>query len=168
VPTLSESFGDFEQGTLGHRSAVQPQMRTAPLLLALLLAGCARVTPAGPAAPPDSPVSSTPGTSPAPGPTALPVSPRPGLVDVRPHIWDRVEILGPRTLRLEFYGGIEECEGVDRVEVDQAPHAVTVTLFVGRVPTAEACIEIAVLKSIEVELEEPLAGREVVDGAAGT
>ncbi len=143
-------------------------MKRLLVILPFLLAGCARATSTGPTAqPPDSPVGSTPGT-PAPGPTALPVSPRPGLVDVRPHIWDRLAILGPRTLRLEFYGGIEECEGVDRVDVDEATDAVTVTLFVGRVPTAEACIEIAVLKSIEVELEEPLAGREVVDGAAGS
>jgi hypothetical protein len=134
------------------------------LVLLLLLGACARAgSTAGP--PPDSPVTSTPGT-PAPGPTAVAVSPRPGLVDVRPHPWDRFEVVDPRTLRLEFYGGVEECEGVDRVEVDQAPDTVTVTLFTGRVPTAEVCIEIAVLKRIDVELSTPLAGRDVVDGAA--
>jgi hypothetical protein len=75
-------------------------------------------------------------------------------------------MVDPRTVRLEFYGGVEECEGVDRVEVDEAPHTVTVTVFTGRVPTAEVCIEIAVLKRIDVKLSTPLAGREVVDGAA--
>lgn len=66
---------------------------------------------------------------------------------------------------VRFYGGIEACEGLDRVEVDYEPRRIVVTLFVGRVPTAEACIEIAVLKATRVQLDEPVAGREVVDGA---
>lgn len=36
----------------------------------------------------------------------------------------------------------------------------------GRVPEAEACIEIAVFKGIEATLDAPLGDREVVDGAA--
>ena len=43
--------------------------------------------------------------------------------------------------------------------------AVYVTLFVGRVPTAEVCIEIAVLKSVTVRVDAPINGREIVDGA---
>jgi len=87
-------------------------------------------------------------------------------VDVRPHVWDRAELVGPARLRLEFYGGVEECEGLDRVEVEESRDAVTVTLFVGRVPTAEVCIEIAVLKSVTVSVDGPISGREIVDGAA--
>jgi hypothetical protein len=81
-------------------------------------------------------------------------------------VWDRAEQVGPARLRLEFYGGVEECEGLDRVEVEETKDAVTVTLFVGRVPTAEVCIEIAVLKSVTVSVDGPIGGREIVDGAA--
>jgi hypothetical protein len=141
-------------------------MRAIEAILLLALVSCARATPVTPGGPgPDSPVTSTPGT-PMPGPTALRVSPRPGLVDVRPHVWDRAEQVGPARLRLEFYGGVEECEGLDRVEVEESRDAVTVTLFVGRVPTAEVCIEIAVLKSVTVSVDGPIGGREIVDGAA--
>lgn len=141
-------------------------MRAAAVLLLLALTSCARATPVTPGDP-DSPVTSTPGTpgTPVPGPTALRVSPRPGLVDVRPQPWDRAEQMGPRRLRIEFYGGVEECEGLDRVEVEESQEAVTVTLFVGRVPTAEVCIEIAVLKSVTVRVDAPINGREIVDGA---
>ena len=135
---------------------------------AMSLVACAQADPATPgAANPGSP--STPGQpTPIPGPTPLLVSPRPGLVDVRPHIWDRFERVGPRKLRIEFYGGVEECEGLDRVEVEEMPKAVTVTLYVGRVPEAEVCIEIAVLKSVIVRVDAPINGREIIDGAAGT
>jgi hypothetical protein len=142
-------------------------MRITAVALAVALAGCAGTTPVTPGGP-ESPVTSTPGTAtPDPGPTALPVSPRPGLVDVRPQAWDRAEVVGPRRLRVEFYGGVEECEGLDRVEVEETRKRVTVSLFVGRVPTAEVCIEIAVLKSVVVRVDAPIGDRDIVDGIAG-
>lgn len=141
-------------------------MRWAVPLLGLVLAGCAESTPVRSGGS-ESPVSSTPGLpTPAPGPTALSVSPQPGLVDVRPHIWDRFEQVGPRRLRIEFSGGVEECEGLDRVEVDETANRVAVSLFVGRVPEAEVCIEIAVLKSVIVRVDAPIGDRKVVDGNA--
>jgi hypothetical protein len=128
-------------------------------VVALLLAGCAeRSAPRGQPPPPDSP---------APGPTALEVTPRSGLVDVRWHNWDSAKPIGPQQVRVQFYGGVEECEGLARVKVEETEHAVTITLFVGRVPTAEVCIEIAVLKSVTVELERPLGDRRILDGAPG-
>lgn len=51
------------------------------------------------------------------------------------------------------------------MEVEESREAVTVTLFVGRVPSAEVCIEIAVLKSVTVLVDGPIGGREIVDGA---
>ena len=141
-------------------------MRWTALLVVLVLGGCAGSTPVRSGGS-ESPVSSTPGLpTPAPGPTALNVSPRPGLVDIRPHLWDRFEQVGPRRLRIEFYGGVEECEGLDRVEVDETANRVAVSLFVGRVPEAEVCIEIAVLKSVIVRVDAPIGDRKVVDGNA--
>jgi hypothetical protein len=92
--------------------------------------------------------------------------PRPGLVDVRPNPFDAVEVLDEKTIEVRFYGGVEECYGVDRVDVEYGVTEVTVTVHQGRVPTAEVCIEIAVLTAVRVTLNEPLAGRKIVDGAA--
>ncbi len=138
------------------------------VLVAGLLVSCAapeRARPGGPVDP-ESPVASTPGQNPSPprsGP--LFVQPRPGLVDVRPHGFERVRVTGPRSLTIRFYGGIEECEGLDRVEVDYEEKRIVVMLFVGRVTTAEVSIELAVLKATRVQLDQPVGGRKVVDGA---
>jgi hypothetical protein len=137
----------------------------AVIAAALILTACAGV--AEPGASPDEPITSTPvSPTPVPGPTYQEVEPREGLVDVVPHIWDRAEPLGPRRIRVEFYGGVEECEGLDRAEVDEKDEAVTITLYTGRVPTADVCIEIAVLKAVTVRLDAPLGDREIIDGAA--
>jgi hypothetical protein len=117
---------------------------------------------------PDSGVSTTVPSSatPAPEPTPLLVTPRPGLVDVRPNPYERVVVLDEQTLEVRFWGGVEDCYGVDRVDVEYGEMDVTVTVYQGRVPTAEVCIEIAVLTAVRVELDEPIAGRDIVDGAA--
>jgi len=117
---------------------------------------------------PDSDVSTTvpSPSSPEPEPTPLLVTPRSGLVDVRPNPFDKVVVLDERTLEVRFWGGVEECYGVDRVDVGYGDMEVTVTVYQGRVPTAEVCIEIAVLTAVRVVLDEPLAGRKIVDGAA--
>jgi hypothetical protein len=145
-------------------------MRIVPLVLAAgLVAGCAERTGIGADPGPDSPVTRSPAPGPMTpdtGPTAIEVTPRPGLVDVRPQRWERAQAVGPRRVRVEFYGGVEECEGLDHVDVEETAETVTITLFVGRVPEAEVCIEIAVLKSVTVEVEESLRGRELVDGSA--
>jgi hypothetical protein len=117
---------------------------------------------------PDSDVSTTvpSPSSPEPEPTPLFVTPRQGLVDVRPNPFDNVVVLDERTLEVRFWGGVEECYGVDRVDVEYEDTEVVVTVYQGRVPTAEVCIEIAVLTAVRVKLDEPLAGRKIVDGAA--
>jgi hypothetical protein len=126
--------------------------------------------PARPGAqpPPDSPVTSSPvdPNSPIPSPTPRIVEPQTGLTDVRPQPWDSVERLDPRTLQVAFYSGVHECYGVDRVEVKYGSNAVTVSLFIGRVPGNQVCVEIAEYQAIAVELDEPLGGRDIIDGAA--
>ncbi len=138
----------------------------------IILAACAEEgEPGEPPAPPapDSPVSTTgPGAEePTPEPGPLIVAPRSGLVDVGPRPWAEIVTLGSGRLEVRFWSGVEECYGLDRVEVDETAEAVTITLFEGRVPEAEVCIEIAVLKAVRVSLDAPLAGREILDGAAG-
>lgn len=117
---------------------------------------------------PDSDVSTTvpSPSSPEPAPTPLLVTPRPGLVDVGPNPFDKVVALDERTLEVRFWGGVEDCYGVDRVDVKYGDAEITVTVYQGRVPTAEVCIEIAVLTAVRVNLDEPIGGRKIVDGAA--
>ncbi|HEV8683484.1 MAG TPA: hypothetical protein VGS09_12050 [Actinomycetota bacterium] len=147
----------------------QARRRTAAALLvaAALLTSCAGLREDGIGAPgPDTPISSTPdpGTIPS-KPRPLLVEPRPDLVDVHTQPWDKARVLDSRTVEVRFYGGVEECYGVARVDVEYRKRSVVITVYSGRVPTAEVCIEIAVLKSVRLDLAEPLAGRRVVDGA---
>ena len=97
------------------------------------------------------------------------VEPRPGMENVRPSAFDTATIgADDRTLTITFWSGVEPCAVLDHVDVDYGDDAVTVTLFQGSDPNAGdvACIEIAVLKQVTITLDQTLADRDVVDGAA--
>ena len=97
------------------------------------------------------------------------VEPSPGMAGVNPTAFDKV-VVGDdgRTLTIFFWSGVEPCYVLDRVEVDESRDAITVTLFQGHDPSAGdiACIEIALLKKVVVQLDEPVGARRIVDGAA--
>jgi hypothetical protein len=122
---------------------------------------------------PDSPVTSGPGSPVTSGPGsgggaggATEISPSEGLVEVRPQPWDKVEALpGDEELDVYFYGGVKACYGLDRYQVMYGEHEIVVTLFAGRKPDAEVCIEVAKRFVTRVELSEPVAGRKIVDGS---
>jgi hypothetical protein len=123
---------------------------------------------------PDASVSYTPcpGDDPKitdPYDGAQKVEPTPGMSGVSPRIFDKV-VVGDddRTLTVFFWSGVEPCYVLDHVDVDEGPGAITVTLFEGHDASAGdvACIEIAVLKKVVVQLDEPVGDRRVVDGAA--
>lgn len=150
--------------------------RTMAALLALAaLAGCTgqkathepSFTP-----PPDSVVSSGPLS---PGPITAkpsPVVPTPSQADVHPIRWDRVDV-GPddRTIEVYFTTGIEPCYVLDHVDVAYGADTVMITLYQGHAPdngTSVACIEIAMGVVTTVVLDQPLAGRQIVDGAKPT
>ena len=137
----------------------------APLVFAALIAiGCGAANPA-PGSSPDGVVSNTPGSDAASPGGAQRVEPRDGLVDIRATSFDRFRSRAQgRAVDLFFWSGIEECYGVDRVDVRYATKTVTVTIYEGRDPGAETCIELAVRKVVQVELDEPLGNRTVVDG----
>ena len=90
--------------------------------------------------------------------------PEEGLRDVRPIRWDRAKGKG-RRVTLFYYSGVKECHGLDRVDVDESPDEVVVTVFEGIRPGAQACIELAVEVKTVIELRRPLGGRRLVDGS---
>ncbi|HEX5938196.1 MAG TPA: hypothetical protein VFZ75_10990 [Actinomycetota bacterium] len=125
--------------------------------------------PAG--ADPDTPVSSCPGDEEPrtadPGDDAEPVEPRPGMIRVAPIPFDHVDVdADDRTLTVFFWSGVEPCYVLDHVDVEESPTAITITLFQGSDPevTNVACIDIALLKKVVVQVDEPVGARRIVDG----
>ena len=97
------------------------------------------------------------------------VEPRPGMEGVAPIPFDKVVVgSDDRTLTVFFYSGVEPCYVLDHIDVEENPGAITITLFQGHDPIDEnvACIDIAVLKKVEVKVDTPVAARRIVDGAA--
>jgi hypothetical protein len=140
--------------------------------------------------PPDAPVASNPGAGATcvvdhpdcndtgfgggdpgqvPEPQPQVVEPRPGMANVMPTAYDTATIgQDDITLTIDFWAGVEPCSVLDHVDVVESSTAVTVTLYQGNDPTAGdvACPEIAMLKQVTVTLDHPLAGRDIIDGAA--
>ena len=129
--------------------------------------GCGRASvPA--ASGPDDVVSNTPGDDLSGRGGPLRVEPRGGLVDIRAIGWDRYRVsAGGNAVDLYFWHGVEECYGLDRVDVAYKEKTVRLTIHEGRNPEAETCIELAVRKVVRVTLDEPIGDRDVVDGAPG-
>ena len=97
------------------------------------------------------------------------VEPTPGMDNVRPTAFDTATIGGDdTTMTIVFWSGVEPCSVLDHVDVSYAVDTVTVRLFQGSDPHAGdvACIDIAVQKQVTITVDEPLAGRHIVDGAA--
>jgi hypothetical protein len=123
----------------------------------------------GDGATPDAPVSSSPdgGGSSHRGARYRTVTPRSGMAGVHPIRWQSIRRVNRRNLLVRFTSGVEPCYVLDHVDVEYGSKHVAITLFEGRDPKAGdvACIEIAELKRVPVELAEPLGNRRVIDGA---
>jgi hypothetical protein len=117
----------------------------------------------GDAVDPDQPVTGGPGQPAGPpnGDGALQVKPEPGIVNPLPHAWDHISVAPDgRTITIYYWGGVEECNGLAGVDVQRDEEGLLkVTVLEGRrgelAPDA-MCIEIALLKAVTVELDEPL------------
>lgn len=81
--------------------------------------------------------------------------------------WREARLINERTVRIHFESGVAPCSVLDRVEVAYQPSTVVITLFEGNDPAFRnmACIMIAQFKAVDVNLDEPLGGRRVVDGS---
>lgn len=149
-------------------------MRAAVLCLVLLLAGGCGV-PLGAdqgGVGPDAPTS-------APGdPNGdMPVIPEPrsvreGAVDVRPRPFEEA-VLDRRDgqLHVVWWTGVEPCNVLAELEVEERADRVIVTVHEGQLLDADGeppvCIEIAERASAPVPLDAPLGDRALVDGATG-
>jgi hypothetical protein len=97
------------------------------------------------------------------------VEPTPGMADVRPHAFDHVVVNDDgSSVTVYFWSGVEPCYVIDHVDVVEGPEAVTITLFEGHDTVAGdvACIDIALLKKVVVQLDGPIGVRSITDGAA--
>lgn len=95
------------------------------------------------------------------------VVPTPGMDNVHPTGWIKAEPSADGTsVTVRFWSGVEPCYVLDHVDVAFGTDAVTITLYQGSDPTAGdvACIDIAMLKQVVVPLDQPLDGRQLVDG----
>ncbi len=94
------------------------------------------------------------------------VQPRGGMRGLRTVAWKSFVPRGRSAIDVRFWSGVEPCNVLDHVDVEENGDRVVVTLFEGSDPAAEdvACIELALLKVVRVELDQPLGSRKVVDG----
>ena len=87
----------------------------------------------------------------------------PSLQDLHPQPWDSISVSADgRTLTVYFYNGVSDCYGLGKVDVSSDSGRLTVTLFTGRVPGSQVCVELAQLYKTIITLQQPL----IVDGAA--
>jgi hypothetical protein len=97
------------------------------------------------------------------------VEPTPGMSGVRARPFDKAVVGdGGSVVTVYFWSGVEPCYVLDHVEVDQGADAITITIFEGHDASAGdvACIDIALMKKVIVQLDAPVGDRRIVDGAA--
>jgi hypothetical protein len=121
---------------------------------------------------PDGSVSYTPcgGDDQPTRPVPTPVEPTPGMDDVHARRWDASSVGDDdTTVTLTYFTGVAPCTQLDHVDVTYGTDTVTITLYEGSDPSAQgtACIDIAMLASTTVHLNQPLGGRTIVDGGLG-
>jgi len=117
---------------------------------------------------PDDPIAGVPDpNAPPDGDGALHVEPEPGIVNSRPHAIDRISVAPDgRTVTIYWWGGVQDCYGLDEVRVERdADRTPVFTVLEGTVGDLGdvACIEIALSKATTITLDEPL----YLDGSQG-
>ena len=108
-------------------------------------------------------------------PDGLPPAMRPNVVhpdgratDLRPQRWDRAAPAAGNQVQVYYtVGGRPDCATLGRVDVTETARTVTVTLLVGRLPTADCVTQPALATPMmtTVTLSAPLGDRSVHDGA---
>jgi hypothetical protein len=91
--------------------------------------------------------------------TAIPITPDPTVTNATPQPWESVSVASDGTsLRVYFWMGVEECHGLQSVEVTPTETGIDLVLMTGVPAGAEdmMCIAIAQLYQADVALDEPL------------
>jgi hypothetical protein len=133
------------------------------LVATLLIAACGGAAN-GSAGSPDDPVSATASHDDPGKPRPSLREPEEGLVDIYARQFDRHKARGSK-VTLFYYSGVDECYGLDHIDVKERRKKVVLTIYEGRHPEAEVCPEIAEFVRSIATLERPLGDRKVVDGA---
>ena len=147
----------------------------AALAILVTAAACATPTTAGSAGgnnPPETGVTSSPvarppsGTSPATRPNEATANAQ--ATALRPTRWDRVVADG-RQLTIHYTTtGLAACHTLGRVDVNETPRTITVTLHVGRLPKTDCSgpqPQLAAPTTTVVTLKDPVGSRQIRDGA---
>jgi hypothetical protein len=97
------------------------------------------------------------------------VEPHPDAINQNQSAIDRVTVRDDGTLEVAFWNGVEPCYELARVDVTQTDTTVTITLWTGSRPEAQAmvCIELAQSFATLVSLDAPLGDRTLIDGSTG-
>jgi hypothetical protein len=93
--------------------------------------------------------------------TAIPITPDPTVTDAVPHPWESVSVASDGTsLSVYFWMGVEECHGLQSVEVTPTASGIDLVLMTGVPEGAQdmVCIQIAQLYRTDVALDVPLIG----------
>lgn len=116
----------------------------------------------------DGSPGSEPGSEPGLEPTPGTVGPAPKQTNPMGVVIDSYHAYDADSLAINYTIGVPECYGEIGVpEVEETSRSVTVTLT--RIPPKQSedtvCIEIALLKTVDIELSSPLGDRVVRDGS---
>ncbi len=152
------------------------RIRTAALLavVALAVSACSAVSAD------DTPDTTTPPTTEAPaGDAPMPVPGESEDIDWRPiepegDLPTEGSVVGGGTVvavdgnfvTIGFWMGVDECFGVERVDVTETETKVAIDITVAARDAAQICIALAEARSVTVELTAPLGDRVVEVGGA--
>lgn len=91
-------------------------------------------------------------------------APRSDLDDTRPSAWENAEVVDETHIRVEFFGGVDDCYGHD-VDFEETASTITISLYAGRLPrNYEGCNALAVKYTTLVETQQPIGDREIIYG----
>jgi hypothetical protein len=96
------------------------------------------------------------------------VRPRPGLFNVEPDSWEHAVVTSDdRHVAIYFVSGLPPLHALDRVDVRCEPERIVLTVNVGTTEDVDSWkAGPAILRVVLCELDEPVAGRRLVDGSS--
>ena len=95
------------------------------------------------------------------------VRPQPGLFNVEPDRWERAVVTpDDRHVAIYFVSGLPPLHALDHVDIRYEPEQIVLTVYVGTTEDVDSWkTGPAILRGVLCELDEPVAGRRLVDGS---